>query len=171
MRAISRFPSPAAPWGLVVLVLVGLGLPSEGVAQKPEKLDRLEFMVGCWAGQLDKDTQVEEIWTAAAGNTMLGLTRYLKKGETTSWEFTTIERTDSTVYFIPTSRGEQPDTFRVRFMNREAAAWARTGADFPGVIMYRRTADGSVIARLEPGEGAFDRSMELKFAPAKCPGH
>lgn len=171
MRSAARFPSLKALPGLCALFLVGLGLPTETAAQKPDKLDRLEFMVGCWAGQLDKDTQVEEIWTAAGGNTMLGLTRYLKKGETTSWEFTTIERTDSTVYFIPTSRGETPDTFRVRFMNREAVAWERTGTDFPGVIMYRRTADGSVIARLEPVEGGFDRSMELKFAPAKCPGH
>jgi len=171
MRLFDRLPFRSAPRGLQALLLAGLILPATAVAQKPEKLDRLEFMVGCWVGQVDKDTQVEELWTAPGGNTMLGLTRYLKKGETTGWEFTTIERTDSTVYFIPTSRGEQPDTFRVRFMNREAVAWERTGTDFPGVIMYRRTADGDVIARLEPAEGAFDRSTELRFAPAKCPGH
>lgn len=153
-------------------LVVGILVPGSAAAQKPEKLDRIEFMVGCWAGQLDKDTQVEEIWTSAGGNTMLGLTRYLKKGETTNWEFTTIERTDSTVYFIPTSRGETPDTFRVRFMNREAVAWERSGStDFPGSIMYRRTSDGDVIARLEPAEGAFDRSVELRFIPGKCPGH
>lgn len=161
MRAIT----PA----LLLCATPALLAPPAALAQR---MDRLDFMAGCWEGTLPDATIVEEIWTAPSENLMLGLTRYLDKGRkrATNWEFTFIERTDSTFLFIPQTRGEAPDTFRVRFVGDEAAAWTREGSDFPAEIWYRRTSDGSVIARLEAPPGSDQRSFELRFRPGKCPG-
>ena len=134
--------------------------------------DRLAFMQGCWEGQMADESIVEEIWTKPSKTVMLGMTRYLDKGRehVSNWEFTFIERTDSTVFFVPTTHREQPDTFWLSMLGSEVAAWSRTGDDFPATIMYRRTADGSNIARLEPPRGSTNTSMELRFRRVKCPG-
>lgn len=140
--------------GLIVLAAAAMAPPA--AAQDFRKLD---FIAGCWQGQLSDGTVVEEIWTQPAENVMLGLTRYLDRNrkQATSWEFTFIERTDSTVYFVPQSRGEVPDTFRVRVLTDEVAAWTREGDDYPAEIMYRRTSNGAIIARLEPPAGRRKR--------------
>src|SRR5713101_3919220 len=62
--------------------------PDSAAKKKPEvkpKIDfgRLKFMEGCWRGRLDKDTEVEELWTSPAENLLLATTRYLKKGRAT----------------------------------------------------------------------------------------
>src|SRR3970282_1512447 len=42
----------------------------------PPKVDfsRLRFMAGCWEGRLDRETVIEEIWTAPAENLLLATT-------------------------------------------------------------------------------------------------
>jgi hypothetical protein len=153
--------------GLIVLVAVVLAHPA--AAQDFRKLD---FITGCWQGALSDGAVVEEIWTQPSENVMLGLTRYLDRNRkrVTNWEFTFIERTDSTVYFVPQTRGEKPDTFRVRVLTDEVAAWNREGDDYPASIMYRRTSDGAIIARLEPPAASAQSALELRMTRVKCPG-
>jgi len=129
-------------------------------------------MSGCWVGYLGEDQVVEEIWMDPVENLMLGLTRYLddkKKG--TGWEFTLVEKTDSTTYFIPHSSGQKPDTFYVKTAVSEVAVFERVrpSDDFPLRIMYRRTSDGSNIARLEAPPGSDQRDFELRFRRMRCP--
>jgi hypothetical protein len=137
-----------------------------------QRFDRLEFMAGCWQGVLPDGAVVEEIWTTPAHNLMLGLTRYLDKDRerATNWEFTFIERTDSTVYFVPQTKTEKPDTFRLKTLVDEVAAWTREGEDFPAGIMYRLTSDKAIIARLEAPPNSDQRSFELRMTRMKCPG-
>lgn len=154
----------------LVAILFGLGLPAGTVAGQNFK--KLEFMAGCWEGTMPEGDLIEEMWTTPSENLMLGTTRYLKKGgkQATSHEFTFIERTDSTIYFVAQTHGEAPDTFRVSILADEVAAWTREGDDFPATIMYRRTSDGSNIARLEGAQSSGRTSFELRFRRVECPG-
>ena len=153
--------------GLFVLAAVVIAQPTAA-----QDFGKLDFMAGCWQGPLSDGTVVEEIWTKPSENVMLGLTRYLDRNRkrATNWEFTFIERTDSTVYFVPQTRGEKPDTFRVRVLTDEVAAWNREGDDYPASIMYRRTSDGAIIARLEPPVASPQTALELRMTRVKCPG-
>jgi hypothetical protein len=135
-----------------------------------QNMGPLKFMAGCWQGNLSDDTIVEEIWTPPAENLVLGLTRYIEKSRATSWEFTFIERTDTTVIFVAATRGEKPDTFYVQMMANEAVSFARPGDEFPNVIFYRLVSDGSLIARLEGPTWATVRSLEVRLERVKCPG-
>jgi len=152
---------------LVALTVLGMS-PATLAGQNFKKLD---FMAGCWEGVMPDGEVIEEMWTAPSDNLMLGTTRYLKKGgkQATNHEFTFIERTDSTIYYVAQTRGEQPDTFRVSMLADEVAAWHRAGEDFPATIMYRRTSDGSNIARLEGAPGSGTTSFELRFRRVECP--
>ena len=132
-----------------------------------QSFSKLGFMAGCWTGLLTKDKVVEEIWTSPAENLMQASTRTLEKKRATSWEFTTIEKADSTLLFISTVREEPADTFRLKFLVDEAATWERGGTEFPNRIMYRRASDGALIVRLESDIG--QPSFELRMLRFKCP--
>lgn len=151
----------------ITLVPLFLGLAGPLAAQSWD-MGRLKFMAGCWQGNLPNGSLVEEIWTPPSENLVLGLTRYLEKKRATGWEFTFIERTDTSVIFVPAPSGQKADTFHVQMLANEAASFARAGDDFPNVIFYRRASDGSLIARLEgPVTGS---SLEVRFTRVKCPG-
>lgn len=152
-------------------VLLGLaGLAGAGSSLFAQDMSRLRFMAGCWEGTRPDGTVIEEIWTAPSDNLMLGLTRYLAKKEATAWEFTSVERAEGTVLFVAQTRREAPDTFRVSMLVNEAARFERQSTDFPTVIFYRLTSDGSLIARLEGPPGYTPPSLELRFRRVKCPG-
>jgi hypothetical protein len=153
------------PGLLLALFLAGAAGPATA-----QNLGKLSFMAGCWQGTLPDGTLVEEWWMPPSDNAMLGLTRYLDKKRATSWEFTVIERADTMTMFIPQTKSEAPDTFRLRTLVDEAAIWEREGEDFPLRIMYRLTSDGSLIARLEGDDRMGQASFELRFLRARCPG-
>ncbi|HSR15824.1 MAG TPA: DUF6265 family protein [Gemmatimonadales bacterium] len=135
-----------------------------------QNLKKLEFMSGCWEGRTGKDDLVEESWTAPSEHLMTAMARYFSKGKATSWEFTVIQRTDSLgVLYISMPRGEQPDTFRLNVLADEVASFERRGAEFPAIIMYRRTSDGSNIVRLAPPPQLSDPAIEIRMARVKCP--
>jgi hypothetical protein len=149
--------------GLLVL-LVGTAVPATA-----QKFDKLGFMAGCWEGKMPDGSVVEEWWMPPSDNVTLALTRYLKKGRTTSWEFTSVEQTDSQTVFVAQTKQEKPDTFRLKALSDEAVFWERGGTDYPNRIIYRLTADRDLIARLESDEDPAQKDFELRMVRAKCP--
>jgi hypothetical protein len=135
-----------------------------------QNLSKLGFMAGCWQGTTGKEQTVEENWTTPSDHLMLGAARYFAKKQAVSYEFTVIERTDTVTYVISMPKGQAPDTFRLKMLVDEAASWERPGGTFPGLIMYRRASDGSLIVRLEAPPGSADPSVEVRMLRVKCPG-
>lgn len=153
---------------LIALVLVLAGA-SPAAAQK---LNKLQFMSGCWEGKTGKDNMVEESWNVPSDDMMTAMARYFTKGKATSWEFTVIERTDSLgILYISMPKAQKPDTFYLNVLADEVASFERRGTEFPGIIMYRRTSDGSNIVRLSPPPGLSDPSIEVRMERIKCPEH
>jgi hypothetical protein len=147
------------------------GQKADSAKKKPEvkpKIDfsRLKFMEGCWRGRIDKDTDVEEIWTAPADNLLLATTRYLKKGRATGYEFTRIQAVDTTVVFAASSDGKPEDVYPLKALADEYVLFENPAKSFPKRIMYRLATDGALIPRNE-GEGP---SIELRMLRVKCPG-
>ena len=153
---------------LLLLLLVS-ATASPAAAQK---MTKLQFMAGCWEGRVGKDQTVEETWNAPSDELMTAMARYFTKGKATSWEFTAIERTDSLgVLYISMPKGQKPDTFYLNVLADEVASFERKGSEFPGIIMYRRTSDGSNIVRLSPPPDLSDPSMEVRMERIRCPEH
>jgi hypothetical protein len=158
---------------------VGLIAAAPLVAQEPEQakppkppkpainFDKLKFMAGCWQGQLDRETVVEEIWTTPAENLLLATTRYLKKDRATSFEFSKIQAIDSTVVFAASSEGKPFDQYPLKQIVDDYVVFENLAKPFPQRIMYRLASDGALIPRNE-GEGRT--SIELRLKKVKCPG-
>ena len=127
---------------------------------------RLKFMEGCWRGRLDKDTEIEEIWTSPTENLLLATTRYIKKGRATGFEFTRIQAEDTTVVFAASSEGKPADVFPLKTLADEYVLFENPAKTFPKRIMYRLATDGALIPRNE-GDGP---SIELRMLRVKCPG-
>jgi len=134
-----------------------------------QNFSKLGFMAGCWQATTGKEQTVEENWTTPSDNLMLGVARYFTRKQAVSYEFTVIERTDTATYVISIPKGQAPDTFRLKMLVDEAASWERPGSTFPGLIMYRRASDGSLIVRFEAPPGSADPSVEVRMLRSKCP--
>ncbi|MGH7562050.1 MAG: DUF6265 family protein [Gemmatimonadales bacterium] len=135
-------------------------------ARPAVNLEKLKFMSGCWAGRLDKETIVEEIWTEPAENMLLATTRYVKKDIATGYEFTRIMATDSGVVFAAQGNGKPEDVYLMKQLADEYVLFENPAKTFPQRIMYRLASDGSLIPRNE-GDAP---SIELRMRKIKCPG-
>lgn len=131
------------------------------------KLEKLDWLAGCWRAETGEGGRVEENWTSPADNLMLATTRYLTKGVATGWEFTRIAATDSGIVFAAASNGKAEQSYRMVQQASEFIVFERATAEFPQRISYRLASDGSLIPRNE-GEG--QRSIEVRMLRVRCPG-
>ncbi|HET9276465.1 MAG TPA: DUF6265 family protein [Gemmatimonadales bacterium] len=163
----------------LLVLAVPILAPSTGLAQdsaaaktarpEPPKVDfdKFKFMAGCWQGRLDKDTEIEEIWTTPSENLLLATTRYLKKERATGYEFTRIQATDSGVVFAASNDGRPENVYLLKRLVDEYALFENEAKSFPQRIMYRLASDGALIPRNEGNEAP---SIELRMRKVKCPG-
>ncbi len=175
MQIMSRIPALLALLAAVAAspVAAQAAVPAAEESPKPARpaprvdFDKLKFMAGCWEGQIDRETTVEEIWTSPTDNLLLALTRYTKKGKATGWEFTRIEATDSGVVFAAMSNTTPVHVYPLKTLVDEYVLFENPDKPFPQRIMYRRASDGALIPR---NEGNDAPSVELRFRKVKCPG-
>ena len=80
---------------------------AEGMAAR---LPQLDFFTGSWRGMLGS-TVIEERWSAAEGDNMMGMFRMVKEGEGVFYEFMTIEQA-----------GDTP-VLRIRHFSQGLVAW------------------------------------------------
>jgi hypothetical protein len=147
---------------LTLLVLVAPE-PSQ-----PPSLEALRFMTGCWRGPSGGGAILEEYYTAPAANLMLGVSRYLRDGKVTDYEFTSIEQRDSDLVITPRPKDQSPASFRLRRLGDKEVVWANPEHDFPQVISYRRVAPDSLVARIEGPGPQGTRAMEWRLVRAEC---
>jgi hypothetical protein len=128
-------------------------------------LSAISFMSGCWTGPSPNGATIEEHYSAASENLLIGMTRYVRNGRVVDFEFTTVERTDSTFIMTPRPKGVKSDSFPLKDVSDGRATWENLEHDFPQRIIYRRGADGSLIARIEGTTPAGERHVEWTMRP------
>ena len=133
--------------------------PSTSHAPTPP-LSAIAFMTGCWTGPSSNGATIEERYSETAENLMIGMTRYVRSGRVVDFEFTTVERTDTSFVMTPHPRGVQSDAFPLKEASEGRAVWENLKHDFPQRIIYRAGAGGSLIARIEGGTPSGDRHIE-----------
>lgn len=131
-------------------------------------LSAISFMSGCWTGPSPNGATIEEHYTAASENLLIGMSRYVRSGRVIDFEFTTVERTDSTFVMTPRPKGVKSDSFPLKEFSEGKATWENLKHDFPQRIIYRRGPDGSLIARIEGTTPKGERHVEWTMHP--CDG-
>jgi hypothetical protein len=138
MSGHAAFDSPAAP---------------------PPQLSAVSFMTGCWTGPTQNGAIIEEHYTEAADNLLIGMSRYVKAGRVIDFEFTTIERSDTSFTMTPRPKGEKSVSFPLKEIANGRAVWENLKHDFPQRVIYERKGD-TLLARIEGTTPRGDRHID-----------
>ena len=155
MRYLSSLVAVSA-----VVTAAALFQPASAAHQTTPALSAISFMAGCWTGLSSNGATIEEQYTGASENMVIGMTRYVRNGRVVDFEFTTIERSDTAFFMTPRPKGVRSDSFALKEVSDGRAVWENLKHDFPQRIIYRRGADGTLVARIEGTTPRGDRHSE-----------
>lgn len=141
-------------------VLAVLVLPSPGRAQaKPTaSAADLAWLEGHWTGT-DGTTQMEEVWTSAAGGLLIGLHKDIIVAaggapKKVWFEFQRIEAGADGLAYVAQPGGRPPTRFPLVEHGPKRAVFANPAHDFPQRILYWMDDAGALHARIEgPKDG------------------
>ena len=113
----------------------------------------IAWLAGDW--QIASATQcVEEVWTAPSSNVLIGMSRTIAAGRTTSFEFMRIEARADGIYYVAQPGGKPPVDFKLASDSAAELVFVNPGhADHLKRLIYRREADGRLTARIEGENG------------------
>jgi Domain of unknown function (DUF6265) len=144
------------------VVLAGTFVVAASAQGSPASIDRLAWLSGCWA-QTRPDGLTEEHWMKPSGGTMLGMSRTVRSGRTTEFEFLQIKEISGKLAYVAKPSGQSEATFPLKTMTEEETVFENPTHDFPQRIIYRKAADGSVTARIEGTMNGKTRGMDFPF--------
>lgn len=132
------------------------------------QLSDLSWLVGTWQGERNGQ-MVEEIWSAASGNCMMGMFRWMHEGRTRFYEFLTLEVEDQEIvmrlkHFYPGLRGWEDKNESFLFilvqLRENEAAFFKVGVPANLWMVYQRTGEESLKSFfVREGEGPLPADM------------
>ena len=115
-------------------VVIVLSLPAAAAGQ----VDRLAWLAGCW--QITRgDEVIDEQWMPPRGGVMLGMSRTVRAGRTTTTEFVTLRVSAGRVAYEANPSGQQPTSFPATMVSADRAVFENPAHDYPKRIIYARS--------------------------------
>jgi hypothetical protein len=111
-------------------------------------ISSLAWLTGNWTGTKD-GVEMEELWLAPKGNTMLSVHRDVKNNRTVSFEFLRIEATADAITYWASPRGKPAVPFKMIESENKRVVFENAEHDFPRRIIYWQSDDGSLHAKIE----------------------
>ena len=128
-------------------------------------VSQLAWFAGCW--QIARGEQViDEQWMAPRAGVMLGMSRTVRAGRTTSIEFVTLRVVDGTIVYEANPSGQKPTTFRATTASPDRAVFENPSHDYPKRIVYERKGSAAITASIDDGAGG--KKMEYPFRRVNC---
>jgi hypothetical protein len=132
-------------------------------------LQGLSWMSGCWAVSREP-LEIEEHWSKPAGGTMLGFSRTIKGGRTVFSEFMQIAPAgDKIVYTARIGSGQPGTPFTLTRLSDNEAVFENPKHDFPQRIIYRRSGDRVLHARIDGTDKGKTRAEDFPMQRSRCP--
>jgi Domain of unknown function (DUF6265) len=144
---------------LTLLLLAPLSPQTPSIAN-------LSWISGDWQTASGGRAQIEEHWTSVAGGSMMGVSRTVAGDKTVEFEYLRIEQRADGVYYVAHPKARCPGTdFKLTKFSTTEAVFENPQHDFPKRIIYRKTADDSLTATIDGGEGT--KAMSFSFRRMK----
>jgi hypothetical protein len=125
---------------LVAVLRTSLVAAATAYAAEPRVQD-LGWLAGCWS-RTDAEAGSGEQWTAAAGGTMLGVSRTVRDGRTVEYEFIIIgPAPDGTLVYRAHPSGQASAEFRLVHAGEHEIVFENPAHDFPQRVGYRLESD------------------------------
>ncbi len=130
----------------------------------PPTIADLGFMAGSWTTQ-SGPARVDEQWSCPGPDSMLGIGRTIAKGKTAYFEFLRIETRPDGLVYVAQPKGGPPTDFKLVKLEGGAAVFENLAHDFPKRIIYTKTADGGLTARVEGDATSKEKAEEFRYRP------
>jgi hypothetical protein len=132
----------------VLLLCVTFSSVAKQVDAAGIDLSELAWMAGNWTG-VQNGVEMEELWQAPKGNTMLGLHRDVANGRTVSFEFLRLEAKGEAITYWASPGGRPATPFVLIELRGKRVVFENAKHDFPQRIIYWVSDDGALHAKIE----------------------
>ena len=155
---------------IVALLVVGAAAGqsvTEGVRATAEDF---AFMRGCWEiARPEGKSKITEQWMEPSGGTLIGMSRTVRDGKTTGYEFMRIEARPDGVYFISKPSGNSEETsFKLKQFIRGNAVFENPSHDFPQRVIYRSDKSDTLSARIEGTMNGKASGLDFAYKRVRC---
>ena len=152
------------------LVSVVLFIVCGGFAVRAQdSVDSLTWMAGCWELNVpQRQMTIAEHWMKPAGGTLIGMSRTVRGGKTTGFEYIRVETTSEGVDYVAKPSSNKGETrFKLVKSSASEAVFENLAHDFPQRIIYRSQPDG-LFARIEGTQNGKLNGMDIPMKRVKC---
>lgn len=160
---------PAAPAAPAAPAPNPAQAPTAAQQPSPDAIASLAWLEGTWFGQ-DGPLTMEEVWLAPRGGALLGIHRDVKGDRMVEFEFLRIVVSDGAATLWASPRSAPPTPFHLKELGPgRRVVFENLQHDFPQRILYWRTDDDALHARIEGPSDTGEKEMEWTFkrgAPA-----
>lgn len=141
-------------------------------ADTKHTIEDLSWLAGGWETANAAERWTDEHWTTPAGGAMLGMSRTVKAGALSEFEYLRIVQKGDDLVYIAHPGGRAPGTeFKMTSLTEGAAGYRRVvfenpEHDFPKRILYVRRPDGTLVATVDAGEG--EKTVTYEYHPLRA---
>lgn len=138
--------------------------PAAAVAKTQATISQVEWISGVWIGtSANGQTTFEERWTPAAAGSMMAVSRTLRDGLMSAFEYLCIVERDGGLVYVAMPNGRMPPTdFTLTKIGADNAVFENPTHDFPKMIRYTRRPDGSLEAVVSGKGGQKPQTFVFK---------
>ena len=150
-------------------IILGFGIGAGAQENKPT-LQSLAFISGCWEiSKPEKKMIVSEQWMIADGGAMIGMSRTVRNGKMTGFEFLRIVEDDTGIHYISKpSENKEETAFKLVKWAPGDVTFENPTHDFPQRIIYRLTKPDALSARIEGTMNGKASGIDFPMTRAKC---
>jgi hypothetical protein len=122
-------------------------------------------MEGRWTG-VSEGLRMEEHWTSAAGDGLVGMHKDVKAGKMVSFEFFRIESHADGIFYMTSPGGAPATPFKLIEQSARCVVFENAAHDFPQRIRYWSDRPGELRARIEGTVNGKAEAMEWRWLRA-----
>lgn len=133
-------------------------------------LQTLAFIAGCWEiNNPQKKMLVSEQWMTPVGGAMIGMSRTVRNGKLSGFEYMRIVQGENGIRFISKPSENTGETaFSLIKSARKEAVFENSAHDFPQRIIYKLTKSGVLSARIEGIMNGKTTAIVFPMRRTKC---
>ena len=124
----------------------------------------LAWLAGAWVGKRGEGgaTSIEERWSPPLGGAMLAVSRTVRGGKMSAFEYLRIIERDGGLVYVAQPGGAKPTEFVLTELTTTRAVFDNPRHDYPKRIVYELSAGGGLSATIGFTKGGSPRRFEFK---------
>lgn len=150
----------------LALFFLSVAVPAACRAQSNTVAD-VSWISGCWIA-IQGSAEIEENWMPPKGGTMIGMSRTVRDGRTTGYEYLMIRPGADRLVYSAVPSGQTATDFTATYVSDELFRVENPEHDFPQKMEYQAVSDDSLRARVFGRVADAEPSFVLNYRRTRC---